>query len=283
MQRDKSFDEKKSLFYLLATPIGNLDELSSRSLSILNECDFIACEDTRNTLKLLTHFKIKKPLIACHEHNEMEASDKIINLLLNGRKGAFVSDAGYPLISDPGSRLVSKLLSNDIKVSVVSCSSALLNALVCSNLDTTHFYFHGFLSSKKSLRIKELKTLKEKNETLIFYESPHRIEDTLNDLLLIFGDRKACIARELTKIHEEFIRGLLKELSSLNKETLLGELVIVVEGNNCNLKREINENEIIEKVNTLILDGLSKKDAINRVSELLEINKNTVYKIVHKE
>ncbi len=280
MRKDKSF-VGPSPIYIIATPIGNLSEFSPRAIEILNSVDYVASEDTRVSKKLLSYFNINKPMISCHEHNENEASEKIINLVLEGKKVAFMSDAGYPCVSDPGARLVRNAIAKGIKISTISGPNALLNALVMSGLDTSRFYFHGFLSSKDSYRNKELKSLINKEETLIFYESPHRILDTLKSMNQILGNRNASICRELTKVHEEVIRGTLSELVLLDKEELKGEMVIVIEGNKT-ASKEINEEEILNLFNKYLDEGLTKKDAIKKISEKTNTNKNIVYDICHK-
>ena len=263
--------------YIVATPIGNLNDITNRALETLSSADVIACEDTRVTLKLLTHFNISKPLISCHEHNEFNVFGHIISLVEEGKKVAMVSDAGYPGISDPGSILIKNCINHNIDVEVVSGPCAIINALVGSGLDTTHFYFHGFLPSKSSDRKKELMTLKDKQETMIFYEAPHRINDTLTEMLAIFGDRYACVCRELTKKHEEYMRAMLSELAI---KEYRGECVVVVSGKE---KEEVvvTSIEIIQKVNEYISQGLSKKDAIKETSTSLNVAKNEVYKIYH--
>ena len=180
MKRELNFSGPSPLLYLIASPIGNLGEFSPRAKKTISEMDYIACEDTRNTGKLLMLFDIKKPLISCHEHNEEEASDKIIALLKDGKKVGYLSDAGYPTISDPGARLARKCLDNDIKVSVINGPNAAIMALTASGLDTSHFYFYGFLDSKETLRKKELESLKDFKDTIIFYEAPHRIKKRLS-------------------------------------------------------------------------------------------------------
>lgn len=279
--RTLNFDNKKPLLYLVATPIGNLDEFSPRAIQIIKEADLIACEDTRVTMKLLKFFNISKPVISIREHNEVMGAENIIPKILAGVKVVYMSDAGYPCISDPGSRLVKLALANDINVSTISGPNAALNALVASGLDSDHFYFHGFLNAKESVRQEELRKLTKGEETLIFYESPHRISKTLNDLYLILGARKACIARELTKKHEEFIRSNLKEMLSIDPETLKGEMVILVEGSKGEVQPDISNEELIEMVNKMVSSGLSTKDAIKNVSEITNISKNTIYKIYH--
>lgn len=279
--REQNFLSKRPLLYLLATPIGNLEDVSPRFLNVVKEVDFLMCEDTRVTAKLLANFSIKKPLYSLREHNEVSASNFAIKEILEGKKVAYVSDAGYPCISDPGAKLVEIALKNQINVTCISGPNAALSALVASGIDSTHFYFHGFLSPKEKERKEELIELSNRKETMIFYEAPHRIKKILNDMLEIFGSRNACIARELTKIHEEYIRGNLNELSILDEETLKGELVIVVEGNKEELVITINDDELIKMVNVYQENGLSTKDAIKKVSEQTTINKNYIYKIYH--
>lgn len=279
--RELNFSGNRPILYVVASPIGNLNEVSPRVLETLNACDIIACEDTRISAKLLTHFNINKELLSCREHNEKEMSEKLIELIKEGKKIAYLSDAGYPCISDPGNRLIVDALNNDIKISVISGPNAAINALVGSGLSTEKFYFHGFLISKHNARLEELRSLFVRKETLIFYEAPHRISDTLNDLYNVFGSRKACIARELTKKHEEYIRGNLEELRILDPTTLKGEMVIVVEGNNDEQPINVNDEDIRKMVRNLTDIGVSAKDAIRQVSELLNIKKNYIYKIYH--
>ena len=280
--RNKSFDENDPLLYLVATPIGNLSEMSKRAIDILSEMDVIAAEDTRNTRDLLNHFSIKKEYFSLREHNENEASEYIIKILKEGKKVAYVSDAGYPGISDPGYLLVCNCIKNDIKVSTVCGSCAFINALVASGLPTDHFYFHGFLSSKDSEAKTELEGLKSKKETIIFYESPHRILRTIKNIHSVFGDdRRAVIARELTKLNEEYIRGTLLELDRDDYENLKGEMVILVEGNTST--NEMTADEIKDKVGYFVKKGLTTKSAIEVVSELYGINKNFVKNSVIKK
>lgn len=252
--------------------------MTNRALEVLRSVDYIGAEDTRNSGKLMAFFNIDKPFISCHEHNEEEASNKIISLLKQGKKVAFMSDAGYPAISDPGSRLVSRCLEAGIKVSVTSGPCAAINALACSGLDSTHFYFEGFLPAKESEKVSEIESLKDRKETLILYESPHRINKTLVSLFKGLGDRKICICRELTKAHEEFIRVNLSEAVTIDEETLKGEMVLVVEGNN-SPAIEISDELIIDELTKLINKGQRKKDAVNEVSQHLNVNKNRVYSL----
>lgn len=279
--RTLNFDNKKPLLYLVATPIGNLDEFSPRAIEVIKDADLIACEDTRVTTKLLSFFNITKPVVSIREHNETSATENIIPKILSGTKVVYMSDAGYPCISDPGSRLVKLALASGINVSTVSGPNAALNALVASGLNSDHFYFHGFLNAKESVRQEELRKLYKKEETLIFYESPHRIAKTLSDLYLIFGARKACIARELTKKHEEYIRANLKEMLEIDAETLKGEMVIIVEGLKGEVQPDISNEELLDMVNKMIENGMSAKDAIKNASELTNVSKNIIYKLYH--
>ena len=279
MKRIKSFDHSHNLLYLIATPIGNLGEFSTRAIEVINEMDLIAAEDTRNTNDLLHKFNIKKPIVSLREHNEVEASLNLIKQIKEGKKVAYMSDAGYPGISDPGYILTKLCLENDIAVSTISGSSAFINALVRSGLDTNHFYFHGFLSAKENEAKEELEAIKNKSETLIFYESPHRIVKTLKLLLVVLGERRISLQRELTKINEENIIGSLSELVKLDESTLKGEMVIIVEGNKTN-QENYNDEEIIKLVNELVAKGLSKKDAIEFVSNVTKVRKNHIKDII---
>lgn len=278
MKRIKSFDNSHKVLYLIATPIGNLSEFSTRALETIKEMDLIGAEDTRNTGDLLNKFNIKKSLFSLREHNEIEASEYLIKQIKEGKKVAYMSDAGYPGISDPGYLLTKLALENDIAVSVISGPSAFISALVSSGLETDHFYFHGFLSPKENEAKSELSELKDKKETLIFYESPHRIKKTLEILLSELGNRKVSLHRELTKLNEENIIGTLEELITLDESTLKGEMVIIIEGNKDN--KSLSDKEIIDKVNYFIAKNMSKKDAIDTVSEIYGVRKNTIKDLI---
>lgn len=280
MNRELNFEGASPLLYLIATPIGNLSEMSPRALEVIKSCDYIAAEDTRNSGQLMAHFGIDKPFLSCHEHNEEEAAAKIVALLKTGKKICYMSDAGYPTFSDPGERLVAQCLQNGIKVSVISGPNAAINALVCSGLDSSHFYFEGFLPAKDSERNAELRLLSSRTETIIFYESPHRILKTLSAMFETLGDREAVIARELTKAHEEFIRGHLKDMVAIPEETLRGEMVIVVEGTK-EAKTEIDE-EGLKKLLAKALKETSPKMAIAQVAKENAIPKNRVYDLYLK-
>ena len=279
--RSLNFESNKPLLYLVATPIGNMQEVSPRTLEVLSSVDLIACEDTRVTGKLLNLLGLKKDLVSLREHNEVSVSQDLVTKIKGGLKVAYVSDAGYPCISDPGAKFVKICLENDINVSTISGPNAALNALVASGLCGDHFYFHGFLNAKESVRLEELRELAFRKETLIFYEAPHRIKKTLEAMYEILGDRKACLARELTKKHEEFIRSNLKLLSEIDPDTLKGEMVIVVEGTTGEEKPVIGNTDLVNMVKSMVESGMTTKDAIKKVSEMTKINKNIIYKAYH--
>lgn len=281
MIRNKSFENNKPLIYLIATPIGNLGEMSKRALDVIQEMDVIAAEDTRNTYSLLSHFGIKKELFSLREHNEIEASEHLLKLVKNGKKVAYVSDAGYPGISDPGYLLVKKAREDGIAVSTVSGSCAFINALVASGLPTDHFYFYGFLSKKGNEGKKALENLIDRPETLIFYESPHQIEETIKLLFSVFGDRNCVIARELTKLNEEYISGTLSELVNLDFKTIKGEIVLVLQGQNA-VNELINDEKIQEKLRFYMSLGVTEKAAIQIAVEELKVPKNRVYKLAQQ-
>jgi 16S rRNA (cytidine1402-2'-O)-methyltransferase len=276
--RELNYEGKSPLLYLVATPIGNLGEFPPRAVEILKQMDFVACEDSRNSGLLLQRFSIDKPLISCHEHNEESAADKIIALLKEGKKVAYVSDAGYPVVSDPGNRLAKRCLDEGIKVAVVNGPSAGICALVGSGLNADHFYFYGFLPAKSNERKAELHSLVSLPCTLIFYESPHRIKDMLKDVSAILGeDRPACLCRELTKAHEEYIHGSLGEIAALDEASLIGEMVLVVSGAE-KVTKTLTDAEIAEILKEKMA-SLSGKDAVKEVAKEDAIPKNRVYSI----
>lgn len=278
MIRQKSFENEKSTLYLVATPIGNLDEMTYRAVNILNEVDYIAAEDTRNTIKLLNHFNIKKKLISHHEHNIEASSYKILELL-EGANIALVSDAGYPAISDPGYELVMKVIEKGYNVVSVSGANACLNALVVSGICPQPFLFYGFLNHSDKTKKKELTSLKDYRETIVFYESPHRINKTLTLMLEYLGDRPIALCRELTKRHEEIIRGKISEVLEVC-DSLKGEMVIVVEGT-----KEIIEQtfdlDINKQIEVYMNEGMTSKEAIKKVAKERNLSKNEVYKTYH--
>lgn len=270
--------------YLVPTPIGNLKDITLRALETLQEADFIAAEDTRQTLKLLNHFDIKKPLISYHKYNEQIKSDKIIELLAEGKNIALVSDAGTPGISDPGSVIVQRCIDKMIDFEVLPGATAITTALVYSGLDTTKFLFRGFLPRENKERKIITDELLKSQETLIFYEAPHRLLDTLTYLIDTFGDRRIAVCRELTKIYEQIYRGSLKEaLEYFIENRPRGEFVLVLEGKKLEEIKEEKREEWInlsieEHIVKYIKDGLSKKDAIKLVAKERELPKSEVYK-----
>ena len=279
MNRSKSFDGNGPVLYLIATPIGNLKEITTRALETIAEMDIIAAEDTRNAFSLLANYGIKKELFSLREHNELEASQRLLEKIKEGKKVAYMSDAGYPCISDPGFLLVQEMIKHDVKITTISGASAFINALVASGLETKHFYFYGFLPAKENEAKEEILSLKERKETLIIYEAPHRIGKTLNLLReALGGNRNACLARELTKINEEYIRGTLDEFVKIDEATIKGEIVLIIEGSK--EEKTIDDAKVAARVAYFINLGLSQKDAISVVSEEFDINKNYVKKLV---
>lgn len=263
--------------YLVATPIGNLEDITLRALRILKEVDYIAAEDTRTTLKLLNHFEIKKPLISNHRHNEDDREDFLINKLKEGKNIAVVSDAGTPGISDPGEVIAKKAIEENIEVIPIPGACAAINALIASGLDTKEFVFIGFLPLNKKLRKEKLEEIKEENKTSIIYEAPHKIKDTLNDLKDIIGERKIVLAREITKIHEEFIRGNIDEIIE-KSQNLKGEMILLIEGNNEIVKENILNNLSLEEhYNVYEKQGLNKKEIIKKIAKDRGVNKNDIY------
>ena len=263
--------------YLVATPIGNLEDITLRALRILKEVDFIAAEDTRNTLKLLNHFEIKKPLISNHRHNEEDREDSLIQKLKEGKNIAVVSDAGTPGISDPGEVIAKRAIEENIDVIPIPGACAAINALIASGLDTKEFVFLGFLPLNKKLRKEKLEEIKNETKTIIIYEAPHKIKDSLKDLKNIIGNRKIVLARELTKIHEEFIRGNIEEIIE-KSENLKGEMILLIEGS-----KEINNENILnnlsleEHYNVYEKQGLGKKDIIKKIAKNRGVSKNEIY------
>lgn len=282
MNRQKSFENQAPSLYLVATPIGNLEEITFRAINILNEVDYIGAEDTRNTIKLLNHYDIKTKLISHHEHNLSQSIPKLINLLLEGNDIALVSDAGYPAISDPGYELVKAAIENEINVIPVSGANACLDALVVSGIAPQPFLFYGFLDHQDKKKRKELEKLKNYRETIVFYESPHRISKTLKLMQDILGDRHIALCREITKKHEEIIRGKISEIISITAE-LKGEMVIVVSGNNDNDEVNLSPEILITEVDNYVNKGMSVKDAIKEVSKLRKVNKNELYALYHSQ
>lgn len=269
--------------YLVPSPIGNLNEISPRIKETLLSVDFIACEDTRNTQKLLSLIGISKACISCHEHNEQKESEIIVKKILNGQDCAYLSDAGFPCISDPGFLLVKECIKSNINIIPLSGPNAALLALIASGLDTDHFLFYGFLNPKISKKETEIEKLSSFPFTIILYESPHRINETIISLYKVLGNRKLVIARELTKKFEEFIRSDLKTLSSSNQE-YKGELVLVLEGYKEIEKGNVSlDKSVLEKAKKLESLNYSKKEIASILSTLYDLNKNQIYKELIKE
>ncbi len=271
--------------YLVATPIGNLEDITLRALRVLREVDLIACEDTRRTKKLLTHFNISKPTVSYHEHNERARAVELAAKLEAGAQIALVTDAGTPLLSDPGHRIVEEAIKRGISVMPVPGPSAVVAALAASGLPTSEFLFAGFLPSKQTARRARLSEFASARSTLVFYEAPHRIEATLRDALDAMGDRQSVIARELTKIHEEFLRGSLSELiEEIARRVIRGEIVLLISpigDDTCSASSQRAEHSsIAEDVERLIAEGLDRKSALKRAARLRGITKSKAYRLL---
>ncbi len=269
--RIRSYDTDKAILYLVATPIGNLKDMTFRAIETLKSVDKIYAEDTRNSKILFDHYDIKTIYESYHEFSQ-EKTSKIIEELKNGMKIAIISDAGLPIISDPGFKLVKDAIDNNIAVSTIPGASAGISALISSGLVAMPYTFYGFLDSKESKRKEELNDLKYIKHTLIFYEAPHRIFDTLNNMLEILGDRYICIARELTKTFEEYIRGNISELLKL--ESLKGEMVLIVSGYE---EKSIITNKFVQ-IDEFISLGYKPNDAIKETAKMLNVDKKELYK-----
>ncbi len=267
------------ILYVVATPIGNLEDITLRAIRVLQEVDLIAAEDTRHTLKLLNHLDISKPLISYHRHNEDVKSDILIEKLKEGKNIALVSDAGTPGICDPGEEIIKKCIELEINVVPIPGACAMINSLICSGISTKEFTFLGFLPLNKKLRKNKLDEIEKSNKTIIIYEAPHKLQTTLKDLRTILTDeRKIVLAREVTKIHEEFIRENIENLIE-KTQNIKGEIVLIIEGNN----NIVEEN----KLNSLSLEehykfyedqGFSKKDIIKKIAKDRNVNKDNIYK-----
>jgi len=275
MTRQKSFLNEARTLYLVATPIGNLSDITLRALEILRGADIIYCEDKRNSLKLLTHYNIKVPLKSYHEFNKEKASKEVIEDFIKHQNIVLISDAGTPVISDPGYELVKVLIEHKFNIVSIPGASAFLSALIVSGLETKPFLYYGFLSEKETKRKNELESLRYQKTTLVFYEAPHRLKKTLSAILEVFGNRHLVIARELTKKFEEIIRGNVEELLTIDEE-LKGEIVLVVEGNK--ELPDFSSLSIEEHILSFIEEGLTKNEAIKKVAQERNIPKNEVYK-----
>ena len=273
----KSYDGTPSV-YLIPTPIGNMEDITLRAINMLKEVEVIFSEDTRVTGLLLQHLDIKKKLIANHEYNEEENKEKIITYLKNGQSVGIVTDRGTPIISDPGYTLSKHVISQGYNVVGLPGATALIPALIMSGLEPAPFLFYGFLNSKQQKREKELEELKDIKATMIFYESPHRIQKTLNDMLEVLGNRNISISREISKKFEEVIRGTITEVLEILLEPK-GEFVIVVSGNYC--PRDFNQVSVVEHVNVYIKEGHSVSSAIGMVSKERNVPKKEIYNEYH--
>ena len=273
----KSYNQENNL-YLIPTPIGNLDDITVRSLNLLKEVDIVLCEDTRVTGSLLSKYGIKKKLISCHEYNEDKVKYEVVELLKEGKKIGLVTDQGSPIISDPGFNVVNEVIKNNLSVIGLPGATAFVPALISSGIFPSKFLFYGFLNAQDAKQVQELKTLQYFPYTLIFYEAPHRIKNTLNNMYQVFGDRKICLARELSKLYEEYIRGTISEVVE-QVDSIKGEIVLIVEGNT--QKVDYNDLDILEHVNLYIEDGLTEKDAIKKVAKERNVAKSIIYKEYH--
>ena len=266
--------------YLVATPIGNLEDITLRALKVLKEVDIIAAEDTRHTLGLLNHFEITKPLISYYKQNEKVKSEMLIKKLQEGQNIAVVSDAGTPGISDPGEEIVKVAIENNIEIVPIPGACAFVNALIASGMSSKEFEFIGFLSANKKEKREKLEEIKFETRTLIFYEAPHKLQITLESMLEILGDRNIVLARELTKIHEEFVRGKISTILEQIVD-IKGEFVIIVEGNSVSKKDieldNLNEQTLEEHYEFYEKQGLDKKEIVKKIAKDRNTNKNDIY------
>lgn len=289
MWQQKSFEQEqeKGILYLIPTPIGNLEDMSIRAIRLLKESDYIAAEDTRNTKKLCNHFEITTPVISYHEHNKETSGAKLIQQLKKGLKIALVSDAGMPTISDPGYELVVAAMEEELTVVPLPGANAALTALIASGLPTQPFYFYGFLPRQKKEKKKELEELAKIMDTVILYESPHRLKETMQLLLTIFGNRRVALCRELTKRYEEFIRGTITEVIDwTEKDEIRGEFCIIIEGSSERIE-EIEQwwqsLSLIEHIDHYVSENnLSTKEAIKETAKDRHMSKRDVYQIYHQ-
>lgn len=291
MNVQKSFVDKseKGKIYIVPTPIGNLKDITYRAIETLKEVDLIAAEDTRQTRKILTHFEIENNLTSYHEHNKHTKGLQLLEKVESGQNLAIVSDAGMPGISDPGSDLIQLAVKKNISVIPLPGANAALCGLVGSALSTDHFYFHGFLPRKKKDQFNVIEKIKNMRATIIFYESPHRIKDTLKNLHEVLGDRQVALARELTKRYEEYIRGSLEEaIDWANKSEIRGEFCLIVEGSHEDgpVESELwwSHLTLIDHVNHYIEEqNMSSKEAIKQVAKERKLQKREVYQAYHIE
>ena len=268
-----------SKLYVVGTPIGNLNDFSPRAVEVLETVDFIAAEDTRVTMKLLNHFDIKKEMVSYFEHNKRERGEYICSRIANGEMCAIVTDAGMPAISDPGEDLVRLCHERNIPVESVPGPTAFATALAISGMNSGRFTFEGFLSVSKKSRREHLEELKDEKRTMIFYEAPHKLSNTLKDLYCAFGDRELAIVRELTKIHEQVIKTTLKEACDTYADnSLKGEIVLIIEGKPKTPESEITLADAVERAKALVDKGMSVNNASKEVASQTPFKKNDIYK-----
>ncbi len=265
--------------FVVATPIGNLEDMTYRAVRILGEVDWIACEDTRQTSKLLQHYGIDKPTVSYHEHNELERAKELVERLQQGSSGALVSDAGMPLVSDPGYRLVRAAVEAGVPVQALPGASASLTALAASGLPTDEFHFCGFLPVKPRQRVQLLEELKHERSTLIFFEAPHRVLESLSEIQTVMGPRQVVVARELTKVFEEYLRGTAAEIRLIlaARDSIRGEITILI---GKATKPMIDSTPLDEAVESCIRAGLSRMEAMKAVARQRGLSKRDVYKVV---
>ena len=270
-------NNSKGTLYITATPIGNLEDITLRAIRILKEVDLIAAEDSRHTLKLLNHLGITKPMVSYHRHNEEIRTESLIKELKEGKQIALVSDAGTPGICDPGEEIIKKCIEENIKIIPIPGACAMVNALIVSGISTKEFIFLGFLPLNKKNRSEKLQEIKDANKTLILYEAPHKLKNTLKDLEGILQDRQIVLVRELTKIHEETIKGTAKQLQNI-AEGLKGEIVLIIEGAKIKEEKELNELSLKEHYAFYEKQGLERKEIIKKIAKDRNVNKNEIYK-----
>ena len=264
--------------YLVATPIGNLSDITARAVDTLQEVDFIAAEDTRVTRKLLVHLNIKRPLVSYHEHNRRDSGERILARILSGESCALVTDAGTPGISDPGEDLVLICAEAGVRMVTIPGPCAAVAALALSGLMTGRFTFEGFLSTARKSRFERLHELLAEKRTMVFYEAPHKLLRTLSDMLEVFGDRRISVSRELTKIYEETLRLTLSEaISHFSERPPRGEFVLIIEGARDSLDADKGLDEAIVAANIYISEGFSVKDAVKKAADEIGVPKNTLY------
>lgn len=271
--------------YLVSTPIGNLEDITLRAIGVLKSVDLIACEDTRHTRRLLDHFGINKPTVSYHEHNEQARADELVQQMIGGKSIAIVTDAGTPGVSDPAYRIVTAAIENGIKVVPIPGAVALIAGLTASGLPTDSFLFAGFIPNKKMARRAKLEELRDERATLVFYEAPHRIRETLADALEILGDRRVSLARELTKLHEQFIRGKLSEvIAHFDSHEPRGEMTLVIAGSDKDNLTAVETGSINEQIQRLMNEmNLSRNEALKLAAKSRGMSKREAYQLMLEE